>query len=89
MLRSALGVVGLCGVAAGVVRRLKQVGFDAAIDYDAHGIVAAHDRVRLNRTSKDKSSRKSSSKSRGRRVDDASTRRPRRGRRPEDFEDDE
>ena len=77
------------GVAAGVVRRLKQVGFDAAIDYDAHGIVAAHDRVRLNRTSKDKSPRKSSSKSRGRRVDDASTRRPRRGRRPEDFEDDE
>lgn len=37
-------------VAAGVVRRLKEVGFDAAIDYDAHGVVAAVGRVRLNRS---------------------------------------
>ena len=40
------------GVAAGVVRRLKEIGFDAAIDYDAHGVVASRGRVRLNRAKK-------------------------------------
>ena len=48
------------GVAAGVVRRLKEIGLDAAIDYDAHGVVASRGRVRLNRTKKPASSRSTS-----------------------------
>ena len=36
-------------VARGVVQRLKQTGFGGvAIDYDAHGIIAAHDPVKIN-----------------------------------------
>jgi len=39
-------------VAAGVVRRLKAVGFGGVeIDYDAHGIIAAHDHIKLMKTS--------------------------------------
>ena len=39
------------GVAAGVVRRLKQVGFGGVeIDYDAHGIIAAHDHIKLRKS---------------------------------------
>jgi predicted methyltransferase len=44
-------------VAAGVVRRLKAVGFGGVeIDYDAHGIIAAHDHIKLNRTASSASS---------------------------------
>ena len=39
-------------VAAGVVRRLKLAGFGGVeIDYDAHGIIAAHDHIKVNRSS--------------------------------------
>ena len=47
------------GVAAGVVRRLKQVGFGGVeIDYDAHGIIAAHDHIKLNKSKQNNKSSK-------------------------------
>jgi len=69
-------------VAAGVVRRLKSVGLDAAIDYDAHGVVAARDRVRLNRSKTPPSAK---SKPSGKKTNA----RPRRRDRRDDDDDDE
>ena len=69
------------GVAAGVVRRLKEIGLDAAIDYDAHGIVASRGRARLNRTKKKPASKRSAAAD-GKRA--RTSRRGGRGRRRRD-----
>ena len=69
------------GVAAGVVRRLKEIGLDAAIDYDAHGVVASRGRARLNRT-KMKPASKRSAAADGKRA--RTSRRGGRGRRRRD-----
>ena len=69
------------GLAAGVIRRLKEIGLDAAIDYDAHGIVASRGRARLNRTKKKPASKRSAAAD-GKRA--RTSRRGGRGRRRRD-----